>query len=650
MNSSSRHAGPFAALSTAFAVLAIATGGGQSSAAERPITLREIYGNETKLTDYREPTTKATVLVFMDPYCPVVQQYAPTLRSLYRRYNAVERDRAGRPVRRGRDGQLRTYKYAGDRVCFLGIYPTPGVSHKDMAAHALELGLPFRVLRDHRQAALKRFGVTELAEVVVLDAAGKALDQGTIDDQHFPGGSKPAPTEHYLRDVLDKLVAGKKVEPSKRPPQGCHIASLEDAAGGREVSFHKDIEPILQQNCQKCHRPGEVGPMPLVSYDDAANYAEMIREVVVDKRMPPWPGKSSRRLKDHQELTGDEISTIVDWVRGGKKRGNPADAPPAKDWPPRGQWKIGEPDVVLEMPEPFRVPASGLIDYVYYPLKAGFPEDRYIQAIEVLPGAPQVVHHIQAHEYPKAIKPGETRGLNALEQLMLYGPAVDGAKLLGSYTPGNNANARFYGKEAGMKLSKGANLILELHYTPNGRPATDRTRVGIVFTKQKPEREIKTHYFLRKRGDFVIPSNAGHHSMQHLYHFEKPVKITSVRPHMHVRGKSFRLELVDSASVRLRDIHDRAKHLLPQGEVLLTIPIWDFNWQRTYEFDKPIIVPRGKALLATAFWDNTRHNPRNPNWRNDAPWGQQIKHEMFNMLFLYEELPDGDGSSATAGE
>ena len=541
------------------------------SANEEP-TVRGIFGVERLLGDFQEPTVKATVLVFMDPDCPVVRQYAPRLRELYNRYNRIKRDRAGRPITEVPGKLPALYNYPGDRVCFLGVYSAPGISLQEIAGHALAAGIPFRVVQDFRQTVMRSYGVSELAEVVVLDADRKLVYQGTIDDQFYPGGAKTEPSEHFLRDVLDRQLAGEQSEVVKRPPQGCIISKLDPQRTQRPVTFHEHVEPILQAKCQVCHHPDAVGPMSLVTFTDVDRYAEMIEEVVLDKRMPPWPGTSPRPLKNDPRLNPQQVETIVAWVRGERAQGNPTKAPPPVTWPATDQWQNGEPEVVFAMPRAHEVPATGLINYVYYPLRAGFPRDRYIKSIETMPGSPEVVHHIQVHEYHGDIKePG--RGLNALEQLMVYGASLDEAKLLGSYTPGNQNNARNYGAGTGMKLAQGSHLLLELHYTPNGQATTDRSRVGVVFTDEKPAREIHTHYYLRKRGDFVIPANTQNHSMQQLYHFEKSVRILSARPHMHTRGKSFRLELVDSANVRLKDTHDRDTHLQLKGEVLRLIRI-----------------------------------------------------------------------------
>ena len=605
-------------------------------------TFRDIYGAEHTLAEFWEKPTEVIVLVYMDPDCPVVQQYIPRLIEIHKKYNGYTKDRTGIPIRKNESGRWVPYQYPGDRVRIMGMYPAVDMSVKDIAEHALDKSVPFRVFHDHRQSLLRRLNVTELGEVVVMDRQGKVRYQGTIDNQFFPGGAKPKPTEHYLLDAIDAVLDGKDVSVSKRPPQGCIITKTDDRREYPTVTWHEHVEPIFQAKCQQCHRPGEVGPMHLLSHEDVYEYGEMIEEVVLDKRMPPWPAVSKRKFNDDIRLTPEERQTVIAWVRTGMKQGDPSKAQPAKQWPKRGEWRIGKPDFVFEMPEPVKIPASGLIEYVYYPVKVNFPQDKYIKAIETIPGTPEVVHHIQVHEFNGKIKAKGGAGLSPIQQLFLYGPSVEGAKLLGAYTPGNNENARVYGADRGMKLTGGANLIFELHYTPNGTATTDRSKVGIIFADKPPKKELKTHFFFRKRGDFFIPANVSHHSLQHLYQFEKPVRILGMRPHQHSRGKSYRLELVNSKDVGLKDIHDIDSHDKLRGEVVLSLPVWDFNWQRTYQFAEPLIVPRGKALLATGYWDNGRQNPRNPDWKVDVPWGQQTAQEMFNTLFIYEELDDKD--------
>jgi hypothetical protein len=309
------------------------------------------------------------------------------------------------------------------------------------------------------------------------------------------------------------------------------------------------------------------------------------------------------------------------------------------------------------MPKPFEVPATGVLNYVYFPVAVnggkGFPEDRYIKAVETHPGAPQVVHHVQIHEYFGPID-RETTGL---DQILTYGLSVEAARLIGSYTPGNEEGNKLVfdrylgenlgGKTAGAKLSKGANLMFEVHYTTNGTAQSDLSEVGIQFADERPDVLLDTWFPFRSRADMIIPANVENHSLQDFYHFGRvangrAVLLHGIRPHMHSRGKTFRVELVDAKTVMRDDLADYAQHDRIRGEAILTIPVWDFSWQRFYQFKEPILITPQQALLATAYWDNTAHNPRNPDATADVPWGQQTIHEMFNTLLLYEIVEPDD--------
>jgi hypothetical protein len=259
---------------------------------------------------------------------------------------------------------------------------------------------------------------------------------------------------------------------------------------------------------------------------------------------------------------------------------------------------------------------------------------------------------VQVHELHGNIPAGQ---LDPIQQLLHYGLSIENARLLGSYTPGNiTENALVYGTylggnqgSAGMKLHRGVNLMLELHYTPNGKETLGRTAVALRFAKRKPDTVLESWFPFRKRLDMVIPANIENHSLQDRYHFGthtkgKPILLYGMRPHLHSRGKSFRVELIDATSVTERDIHDFNQHDRVRGEILLKLPSWDFNWQHFYWFEEPVVVRPDQALLATAYWDNTKHNPRNPDSTVDVSWGQQTEQEMFNTLFNYEILEPND--------
>jgi hypothetical protein len=611
--------------------------------------LYDIFGVSRYAADFVDDATEAIVIVVLDDKCPVVQQSIPALRELHEQYNGFENDRAGRPTQFA--------KYPGDRVKFLGVYVKHDMGARRMAAHAAEARVPFRVLHDPEMKLIQQLGLTRLSEAAVLDRSWNLKYTGPVDDANAQGASKPAATEHYLADAIDAVLAGQDVDQPRRPPVGCKINFTKPAQRETELTYHKEIEPLIQQHCQSCHRAGEVAPMPLLTYEDVVNYAGMVEEVVLHERMPPFPGETSREFAHNERLTDGERRTLLNWLRGDLAEGSPAEAPPPREFAKHGNWAIGEPDFVFKMPKPMQIPPTGVLNYYYIPVPInggkGFDEDRWIAAIETHPGDATVVHHVQVHEYFGPVD----RDPTALDQILIYGLGIESARLLGGYTPGNEEGNKLVlnrylgdnleGRTAAIKLRKGANLMFEVHYTTSGKATTDQSEVGIKFATKAPDVVLDSWFPFRTRADMVIPANLQNHSLQDLYHFGraaegKPILLHGIRPHMHSRGKSFRVELVDPRGISPAVLRDFAQHDKVRGETILSVPVWDFGWQRFYQFKEPILVRPDQALLATAYWDNTEFNPRNPDPTVDAPWGQQTIQEMFNTLMLYEVLEPDD--------
>jgi hypothetical protein len=613
------------------------------------VELTSIFGVRHYLSEFVDDRTEALVVVVLDDKCPVVQKNLPALRELYRKYNSFHRDRAGRPTEFA--------KYPGDRVRFLGVYVKPDMGAKGMATHAAQMRIPFRVLHDSQLALVKQLRLTRLSEVAVLNRDLKVQYRGPVDNQNLQGAAKPEATEHYLADAIDAMLAGRPIAIARKPAVGCKITFEPPAQKDSSLTYYRDVAPVIRRRCETCHRAGEVAPMTLQSYDDLVAYAEMVAEVILDERMPPYPGASPREFAYDERLTAEERRTLLEWLRSDREQGDPKDGPGPVAWPDRSRWKIGQPDFVFRMPKPVRVPATGVLNYMYFPVPVnggkGFAEDRWIESIETHPGAATVVHHVQVHEYFGPVD----REPTALDQILIYGLGIESARLLGGYTPGNEEGNKLVfsrylgenpsGRTAGMKLTKGANLMFEVHYTTNGTATDDQSEVAIRFLDRKPEVVLDTWFPFRSRADMIIPANLENHSLQDLYHFGREtggraVLLHGIRPHMHSRGKSFRVELVNPRGLSPAVLEDFSQHDAFRGETILSVPAWDFNWQRFYQFKEPILITPQQALLATAYWDNTKFNPRNPDPNVDAPWGQQTIQEMFNTLLLYEVLEPDD--------
>lgn len=355
------------------------------------------------------------------------------------------------------------------------------------------------------------------------------------------------------------------------------------------VSFYKDVLPVLAERCQTCHRPGEAAPMPLLTYKQVRPWAKAIRESVATRRMPPWHADPSvARYSNDLSLTAAERQTLLAWVDAGAPEGND---PPPKVREFVDGWRIAKPDAVFTMPAPFDVPASGTIDYQYFEVATKFAEDRWVEMAEVRPSARAVVHHAIVSVRP----PGDTGWY--------------GGEFLAGYAPGSAPQIWKPGQA--RLVPAGSLLVFQMHYTTNGKAVRDQSRIGLVFAKQPPtERVVATR---AANSWFRIPPNEPNHRVEAMVSFRQPVKVAAIRPHMHLRGKSFEV-----------------RALLPGGSArtLLRVPKYDFHWQPYYYFETPVPLPPGTRIECTAHFDNSASNPRNPAPDEEVRWGEQSWEEM----------------------
>lgn len=369
-------------------------------------------------------------------------------------------------------------------------------------------------------------------------------------------------------------------------------------ADGGAPTFHRDVEPILQRRCQVCHRPGGVGPFPLLTYDDVTADLATIAEVVSDRRMPPWHADPHvGTFENSRALTDAERRTLFGWIEAGGPRGDPAHAPPPREWP--STWALGEPDAIVETPAPFRVPARGVVDYQYFRVPTDFGEDRWITGMEVRVEAPSVVHHVLVFvKYPRGVGPSpEVRG------------GLEG--YFASALPGDQAMT--FPAGTAKRLPRGSTLVFQVHYTPDGEARVDRTRLALYFAKpgQQITREART-VALNSTG-FAIPPGVKGHEVRARYRFTEDTILHGFTPHMHLRGESFKYLL-----------------LYPDGtsRPMLVIPRYDFNWQTTYRLAEPVFVPKGARMVGLATYDNSSDNPANPDPTRTVYFGEQTNDEM----------------------
>jgi mono/diheme cytochrome c family protein len=370
------------------------------------------------------------------------------------------------------------------------------------------------------------------------------------------------------------------------------IAAAAQAAE-RTPTFSKDVAPIFYKACVECHRPTMFAPMSLMTYEDARPWLRSIRQRVVSRTMPPWGSDQPRGVfKNDPRLTDEEIATITAWIEGGAPRGSDRDLPAQPRF--AEGWTIGTPDAVYEMTEDFKIPATGTIEYQYIRIPVNLPEDRWMQAIEIKPGARAQVHHVIAFTQAagEPIRPG----------------AALGPTNIGGVTP-NKPGVVF---EPGVaRLLRGRqDIILQMHYTTNGKEATDRTQVGIIFAKEPPKQLAAGGFALNPR--FVIPAGDGNHEVRATQTIAKDTLLTNLTPHMHMRGK---------------DMTYIAHYADGTAETLLSVPRYDFNWQITYQLATPKLLPAG-TQVEVAHFDNSTANKFNPDPTKDVRWGDQTWEEM----------------------
>jgi hypothetical protein len=365
------------------------------------------------------------------------------------------------------------------------------------------------------------------------------------------------------------------------------------------ITYAKQVSRILQDRCQTCHHPGTSAPFSLLTYKDAVRRAETIREAVVDKRMPPWHADARfGHFSNERRLSKDEMETLLAWLDSDKPMGDEKDLPPTRTY--ADGWVIGTPDVVFELPAEQTVPAKGVVEYQYFTTPTNFKEDVWIQAAEARPSNRAVVHHIIVSFRDPKNKSRSGGGRAGIGDGFIVGTAPGDMPMI--LPPGT-----------ARKIPAGADLVWQMHYTPNGKEAKDKSQVAFIFYKGKepPKYNAQTRGALN--GDFVIPPGDGNHLVESEWIAPRDTLLISFMPHMHLRGKDFEY---------------RADYPDGRKEVLLSVPHYDFGWQTSYRLAKPVLLPKGTRIHCTAHFDNSTNNPANPDPKKEVRWGDQTWEEM----------------------
>lgn len=515
---------------------------------------------------------KAWAIVFTTLDCPVVEAYLPELKRLDEKF--------------------------GDDVQFLAINVGGADSIRDVADMALEHEIKFPFVKDFDGSCVAATGVKSTAEVVVLDADRRIRYRGRIDDRFAEDGTESEPSQHNLIDAINSVLVDEEVSVAETKVQGTPIVTRGEQDIVEGVTYAEHIAPIMEEHCQRCHRPGTEAPFSLITYDDVSPVADMVLEVVSEGRMPPWYASVGHFANDPQ-LTPKQIDLLRSWVAAGTPRGDLSTTPePDEALTKPLKWSIDEPDLVITTPKPHELPAVGYVPYKYVILPYRFEHDTWIQQCEILPDNPRVVHHCNMAYIEKAFD-------------------WSNAKFVMGRVPG--VLPMQLKDNVAFKVPKGATLILQIHYTTTGQPETCNISVGMRYAREVVQKEFR--YLWMVNNTFNIPPGDPLHRVSATNVLEHDAVGVGLFAHMHLRG---------------RDMSFFAHY--PNGEVekLLVIPNYSFDWQLAYRWELgQKTFPAGTKIECVSHYDNSSFNPYNPDPTVAVKEGPQTIHEMLNGVMFY---------------
>ena len=550
--------------------------------------LLDQHGELHRLHYYsKDANTRAIVLFVQGNGCPLVRKQVPELK------------------------RLRS-AFASQGVKFWMINANPQDTRAEIAAESAEFEMDFPVLKDESQIVARTLEIRRTAEVLVIDPANWQIRyRGAVDDR-FSYGSRKSEAEHsWLKNSLEALLAGNPVNTTETRAAGCAITFPDPDV--TPTAYRETIAPLLKQNCVGCHTKGGIGPFAMSSYEKVNGWSDMIREVLMTRRMPPWQADPHvGHFGNDFSLTPEQTTTLVQWIDAGAPRGEGED-PLVSYRPELPEWQLGPPDFVVEIPEQ-KVEAEGVFDYRYVVVDAPNQQDVWLRGLETLPGNKRVLHHIIA----SAVPPG--------------GDIKKDRKALTGYAPGMGPDRMPEG--TGILLKAGSKIVFQMHYTASGKAETDRSRLGFYRAGAPPAKELHSGVLIDHK--VRIPPGDRAFAATKSRTFDKPVLLYSMNPHMHLRGKSMRYT---------------ARYPDGTEEVLLNVPDYRFDWQHSYELKEPKPLPAGTQLSVKAVWDNSALNLNNPDPSQTVGWGDQTFNEMFYASFSFtdaEVLPPPAPRTAAA--
>jgi peroxiredoxin len=535
-------------------------------------TLNDFYGKSHSLADYKDK--KLVALVFMGTECPVARQYGERLAELDK-------------------------KFSDKGVQFLAINANRQDAVTAMASYARIYHLNFPILKDLNNKVADQLGAARTPEVFLLDQDRVVRYHGRIDNQYGVGYIKKTASETYLKTAIEELLAGKTVAQSETGVVGCFIGRVRPADATAKVTYCNQVSRILNKRCVSCHREGEAAPFAMTNYAEVSGWADAIVEVVQQRRMPPWLADPKYgHFANDRSMPEDEKQVLYQWAAAGAPEGDSKELPV----PPKftDGWQLPKaPDAVYYVPKEYSVPATGVVDYQYFSVDPHFTEDKWLAAVEARPSNPAVVHHIIVFAQPKGAHDEGRR------------------QFLVGFAPG--AMPLIMPKGYAKFVPAGYELLFQMHFTPNGKPGKDRSRVGLVFADPKNITHLVRTVQAMNAGFEIPPGNDYYKVEATSFPYSFDAELVQLFPHMHFRGRQFDYE---------------ARYPGGKKEMLLDVPNYQFGWQLTYELDKMKPLPKGTIIHCTAHFDNSENNPNNPDPKSTVRWGDQTWEEM--MIGFYD--------------
>lgn len=520
------------------------------------------------------PAAKGLVIACFGATCPISGKLGPELARL-------EKDTASLGLK------------------LLLLCPVATETQGDIQTFLKNHALTSPVCHDADQHLSRALAATTTTEVFLLDATRTLVYRGAINDQYGLGYSKAAPTQTYLRDAITAMLHAQPPTITATSAPGCALdLKFEPLITETKLTYHDQIQRILQARCVECHRAGGVGPFPLESYDDVIENAAMIRKQVERGAMPPWfaaapPEQTHSPWLNDASLSTQDKTDLLKWLASDRPKGDPADAPAPRHFPV--EWAIGQPDSILQLPTPISIKAEGTMPYQFITVPTNFSDDRWVRGYEILPTDSSVVHHVIVQVHAKDAK------------IRNRGEGSEG--YWAAYVPGNTHH--LWPDHFAKKLPAGSTVSFQIHYTPNGKKTQDQLRLGLLFAKDTPRYIVHTASVANPR--LNIPAGAADHREVKEQTVPFDMHVMAYMAHMHLRGKAFKYEVARPGQ---------------SPETLLDIPRYDFNWQLRYDYAQPKFIPKGSKLTISATFDNSPANPANPDPTRNVRWGPQTGDEM----------------------